>query len=471
VAKQRLTAGKLARVPLTVAPTMAGHYLVSEILQDRLAAVSKDPAKEALFLVGSGATTPDQAKAFEAGLLSHGRAVHHRHPLGQLAAFALGAPAASDVSASARLRLEAAVKEAQAAGRKPILVPFDLGTRYDSMMSFDMQVAGMGRRYQATVTPGLLPHPNLALWLSQQSNRSLPVTPDSLGVVLMPHGASHLWNQRLLDSVATLRQRYRVEPAFSMADPVVVERAIRRLERQGARHIVVVRIFSLASSFRAETEYMLGLSDHVGHGGHDHGMPMAPIRIRSGAALTTVGGLEDSPLFAKALFERAVAISKDPAKETIVLVAHGIDDEAQNRHWMANLDRISALIRQEAQKRGLRFRGVQALTWREDWDGLREKAIADARKLVADATRSGGEVIVVPARTNGAGPEAAWLTGQGVRFSADGFAPHPSFATWVEQQITAGMALFGGPVSQAGGTKAPAAAPQPAAHDHHHHHH
>jgi sirohydrochlorin ferrochelatase len=463
LAIKRLTAGKLAHVPWRVAPTLAGHYLVGEILNDRLAAVSRDPAKEAVFLISSGAKTKEQVQAYEQAMLTVGHAVQSQHPVGKMAAVALGAYGASDVAAGSMRRLDTLVQEAKTAGCKPIFVPCDLGTKYDSMMSFDAQVAGLGKKYQGAVTPGLLLHANLTLWLRQQSNRELPVTPDSLGIVLMPHGASHPWNQRLLDSVAPLRKRYKIEPAFSMADPVVVERAIRRLERQGVRHIVVVRIFSLASSFKAETEYMLGLSQAMGHGGHDHGMPMVMTRIRTGAALTTVGGVEDSPWFAEALLDRAVALSKDPAKETVVLVAHGIDDEAQNRHWLGNLDRLATLIRQGARQRGLHFRNVQSLTWREDWDSLRAQAITAARQLVETAKQNDGQVLVVPARTNGAGQEAEWLAGQGCRFHPDGFAPHPAFTRWVEQQITTGMAQFS--------PAAPVApASQPAAHDHHHHH-
>ncbi|HET7267921.1 MAG TPA: hypothetical protein VFJ15_07415, partial [Oleiagrimonas sp.] len=59
-----------------------------------------------------------------------------------------------------------------------------------------------------------------------------------------------------------------------MADPPVVERAIDKLEKQDVRAIVVVRAFSMASSFLPSVKRMLGLDveasdmQHDHHGGH-----------------------------------------------------------------------------------------------------------------------------------------------------------------------------------------------------------
>src|SRR5690606_14822445 len=99
-----------------------------------------------------------------------------------------------------------------------------------------------------------------------------------------------------------------------------------------------------ASSFRPAVLRMIGAdvaSGETGHAGHDSHMGMdmdmshghggmmmhgdhamstlaAPPRIRTSLPIVTVGGVEDSPYFAKALLANARSVSVDPSRETII---------------------------------------------------------------------------------------------------------------------------------------------------------
>ncbi|HBQ61651.1 MAG TPA: hypothetical protein DD671_19095, partial [Balneolaceae bacterium] len=104
-----------------------------------------------------------------------------------------------------------------------------------------------------------------------------------------------------MDAIAELHDKYKVEYAFSMGDADLIERATRKLEKEGATAITVLRIFSLESSFKSSIEYTIGMRESMGHGGMMmHGMG-APKRVISSSEFYTTGGLEDSPLFAEAL--------------------------------------------------------------------------------------------------------------------------------------------------------------------------
>jgi hypothetical protein len=196
-----------------------------------------------------------------------------------------------------------------------------------------------------------------------------------------------------------------VEFAFSMADQPLVERAIRRLEARGARAIVVLRVFGLASSFRGSVDRMLGLDverggvpDAAGHGhGHGHGDMGPPgARIHTAALLTTVGGLEDSPHFAAALLDRALALSRDPGHETVVLVAHGDGDDAVNARWRQIL---ASLAEQMRAGDGRRFRAIEIGTWREDWPEQREpRGEGDPRHGGRPAADGGRAIVILPHR-------------------------------------------------------------------------
>jgi hypothetical protein len=175
-------------------------------------------------------------------------------------------------------------------------------------------------------------------------------------------------------------------------------------------------------------------------------------RIRSASRFATEGGLEDSDRFAAALVDRALALSTDPSRETVVLVAHGTGDDATNAHWKTVLASLAEKMRAGD---GAAFRAIKAGTWREDWPGKREPEVAAIRAIVEEASRDGGRALVIPARTTAQGPERELLDGLTYELG-HGFAPHPQFEAWFEEQIQAGIKRLG-------------ARPPGTAHGHHHH--
>ncbi|MFP3939873.1 MAG: hypothetical protein ACLF0P_06165 [Thermoanaerobaculia bacterium] len=339
---------------------------------------------------------------------------------------------------------------AEAAGDGALVVPFHLAWKLDGMMSLDAALPRMLPEGAELAAAGVTPDPAVGLWMEREANRHLTRTVADLGVVALAHGSDYHWNQTMRRALEPLDGRYLVVPTFSMADRNLTERAIRTLDEDGARAAVVVRIFGLSSSFRGGVERMLGLdveapdgalaeppaagaADH-GHGGHGHGGPPPP-RIRTALVTTTVGGLENHPLFARALYERALEISEEPAREILILAAHGRGEDEANDHWKGVLSSLAAQIRELSENR---FRAVETVTWREDWPGKREPEIERARRLVADAAADGGRALVVPARTNAEGPARELLEGLDFRVGT-GFAPHALFPEWIHAMVLEGL--------------------------------
>jgi basic membrane lipoprotein Med (substrate-binding protein (PBP1-ABC) superfamily) len=110
------------------------------------------------------------------------------------------------------------------------------------------------------------------------------------GVLLMAHGGDQAWDREVAQAMAPLRQEFPLEIAFGMADAGSIERAVQRLEAQGAQRIGVVRLFVTGESWYERTEQILGLSpgaparpadaDRTAHGGH----AMSFWRVGSAAA-------------------------------------------------------------------------------------------------------------------------------------------------------------------------------------------
>lgn len=428
-------------------------YFAVDMLGNRLQAVSK-PAGRTVIVVGTGATDNTSQKTMKADL----------QRVATLAAEGMDFGALKVVVAGPQDKLKADLEAAVKGSDRPVIVPFHLGKKLDGMMSFDASVKEATPKGVEVIEGEIATHAAMPLWFGQEAHRGAPIRQDEIGVILMAHGSDYHWNRTMIEAVRPLTQRYMIEPALSMADSVVTERAVRRLESRGAKAIVIVRVFGLNDSFKRDVEHMIGADvaaavhhqamghhvtagghgagGHGGHGGHGGGHgghgAMATSRILSSAVMSTVGGLDAHPFFAEALLDRANALSKDAGKETVILVAHGTENDQRNAEWQQNLETIAATMRA---KGGSRFRAIKSATWREDWPDKREPSIVKVRQFVQDAGLNGGRAIVIPARTTAQGPEKRLL--EGLTFEhGSGFAPHPKFVAWFEAQIKEGIAAL-----------------------------
>ncbi|BCT68166.1 hypothetical protein [Nitrosospira sp. NRS527] len=125
-------------------------------------------------------------------------------------------------------------------------------------------------------------------------------------------------------------------------------------------------------------------------------------------------------------------------RDTVILVAHGSGSDHQNDQWNRVLEKMAAHMQNAGKGE---FHAIKVATWREDWPDKREPWIRKVRDMVGEAGNDGGRAIVIPARTTGQGPEKEFLSG--LEFDlGSGFAPHPLFMQWVDEQIQMGLAQF-----------------------------
>ena len=161
------------------------------------------------------------------------------------------------------------------------------------------------------------------------------------GILLLAHGGSESWNNNVLAIARDIAPSQPIEVAFGMATRANIQAAADRLAAKGATEIVAVPLFiSSHSSVIRSTEYLLGLrpdapadlarfakmshgagADHSAHGGapaEDGTKPIvAPLPVRMTAALN------NHALLGAIVADRARSISTAPARESVILVAHG----------------------------------------------------------------------------------------------------------------------------------------------------
>lgn len=273
------------------------------------------------------------------------------------------------------------------------------------------------------------------------------VSQGDFGIVVMAHGGDEAWNRTVREALEPLRDEMPVALALGMADAASIERAAHELAARGVRRIGVVRLFISGDSWLQRTEQILGLAAGAPSGPSASadrepcpdtrqedcpGADAAPAfyRISSSARFAlSHEGLGEAPESARILLERALDLSLEPAREDVLVLAHGVGDRRGNAAWRQNMEARVALLRER-----IPFRRVRVETLAEDWPAARAEAEQRIRGFVRRAVDDRGRAIVIPFRLSGFGPYAEVL--EGLEYVADGrgLLPHPAITDWIRRQ-------------------------------------
>lgn len=267
--------------------------------------------------------------------------------------------------------------------------------------------------------------------------------PQDVGVLVMAHGGGAAWNREVEAMLAPLAHDYPLELAFGMAEAASLQNGVAKLEARGVSKIAVVRLFISGESFYERTEQILGLvpgaepkaasegghDAHAGHGGGGHDTALWRINTKSSFALSQQG-LAEAPEMGAVLVERVRALSTDPTKESVLVLAHGPGDDAEDQRWLKMIDQRADEVR-----RAGAFRHVQAETLREDWPEKRVVSEARIRAFVEAGSKDGGRVIVIPYRIAGFGPYAGVLKDLNYVADSKGLLPSVEVEHWVRRQV------------------------------------
>jgi outer membrane receptor for ferrienterochelin and colicins len=252
------------------------------------------------------------------------------------------------------------------------------------------------------------------------------------GILLLAHGGSAHWNENVRTLAARVDQDRPVEVAFGMATRANIQAAADKLAARGVERIVAVPLFvSSHSSVVDSTAYLLGLRQHApadlaifakmshgshapaagaGHEGHASAPTDGTTPIVSAVPVTMTPALDAHPILAAILADRARAISTEPSREAIVLVAHGPGKDEENARWLQNLAALGSAIGRTAS-----YASIDYLTVRDDAPAaIRDAATAELRGIVEKRRAAGTRVLIVPVLMSFGGIE------QGIRKRLDG---------------------------------------------------
>lgn len=288
------------------------------------------------------------------------------------------------------------------------------------------------------------------------------------GVLLLAHGGSAAWNASVEAVARQVDADHPTEVAFGMATRAAIAGAVDRLLARGSTEIVAVPLFvSSHSSVITSTEYLLGLRPDapkdlalfakMNHGTHApaaagssaandphaaHAAPAAapvdptsPIAVRVPLRMTPA--FNRHAIVAAIVTDRARSISVDPAREAVVLVAHGPVPDDDNRKWLADMAVLA-----EGVRAAVPFAAIDVITVRDDaGPAMREAATRDLRALVSSHVTAGRRVLVVPHLMSFGGIEQGVrkrLEGLDYTMTSQALLPDARVADWVRASVAAG---------------------------------
>ncbi len=275
-----------------------------------------------------------------------------------------------------------------------------------------------------------------------------PADSPETGVLILAHGHKEDWNRQIEELTAGLP--FPTAVAFGMAHKNSIAESVAVLEAKGVRSIVVVPLYvsSFSPIIRASA-YLLGLRrqappelemfNNMRHGlqdphaGHEGSEPLDLSPVRSRIPIHMTSALDDHPLVAQILLDRARSISKDPRKESVILVGHGPSGDADNRLCLEKMARLADFVRDRGG-----FLKVEAATMRDDAiSEVRQRAVADLRTRVEAASRP-GTALVVPVLLSRGGIETRLeecLRGLSYRMPSQFLLPDTRIAEWIKEQV------------------------------------
>ncbi len=305
---------------ITLTKTMDDHSLVGYILADRTVELSEDPGNETVVIISHG--TED-----EAGLATQ---INNQDWLAgetkkilkwwmdpsikikdiRYAFIHLNETSYPD------LTTRSVVENASLEG-DVIVLPLMISEGFFTARRIPQLLEGLSYRYDGKA---LASHPNVARWI--ETKVRCAIGHETYGVLIVDHGSSKIERvnavRELVDGVeldVPVALAFAEHPPENESIPM----GISKLLEQGANRIIVVTLFTAPTTDHDDAceEVYRALEDLE----ETRLSQVAPVHM--GIRITTTGPIDDHPLIAGAILDRAREVSENEDQETLVICRWG----------------------------------------------------------------------------------------------------------------------------------------------------
>ncbi len=144
--------------------------------------------------------------------------------------------------------------------------------------------------------------------------------------------------------------------------------------------------------------------------------------------------LNDSAVVVEILLDRAQEISTTPGKETVIIVAHGPNDDTDNERWNQILQNVASRLKERGG-----YKRAEGVTLRDDAPpAVRQQAVERLRNRVKSADQAGTRALVVTQLLAPGGIEhkiGLELRGLNYAFNTKTLLPDSRISEWIRSQV------------------------------------
>ncbi len=241
-----------------------------------------------------------------------------------------------------------------------------------------------------------------------------------------PPGEISTWDKHVMEAVKPVQERYDVELVMGM-DENVLQEAVSRLESRGAEKILAVPLYiSSHSPVVQKLAYLLGVTPTP----PERQKELKPITVKADLHMTHA--IEHDPLAAEIVLERALEISTNPPRETVILVGHGPLTRVSETMWLRSMWALASYVKE---KGGFRDAKVATVMFGAPPD-VKGKATAALRTTIEEESKT-GTALIVPCMMAPGGIEGMLideLKGLTFRFGRT-YLPHVNITRWLMEEI------------------------------------
>jgi hypothetical protein len=164
----------------------------------------------------------------------------------------------------------------------------------------------------------------------------------SIGILVIAHGSPREdWCRPVREAVENVNLPYPVELGFLEFVPnETIDRAVDKLDEKYVKEIIAVPLFiSSYSSHISEIEYVLGLRETWP--GEEEPLE----QVDTPAEIVLTNAIDDHSFIAQILVDRAAELCENPEDETVVIVAHGTDNETNFAGWVNSSESLAGEVK------------------------------------------------------------------------------------------------------------------------------
>lgn len=258
---------------------------------------------------------------------------------------------------------------------------------------------------------------------------------DEVGILALGHGYKEPGNTFFRNAYEPIGRRHPVAAGLGMAmmSSDHIQAAVDRLEKAGAKTIVAIPTeVGDDTSLIRQWHYIFGLSDESAY--------LDVPRVKSTAKIVMTKTPTTSPVTGDILADFAKSALRDPAKDVVLLVAHGPEEAADNAKLMKILEGHAARVKAVTGVREVRYDSLQD----DAPTAVRQANVNRMRDWISAHGDQGHRVIVLQVLITGQGGVTGRLRrdfdGLTYELVDKGLAEHPLFNTWIEQSVQQAVA-------------------------------